>query len=119
MSPGVRSLYRVGRWAAVDAGGATFVLPPQYRDRAEGKRSEVESALAAHFGTRLPVRLEVEPATRPANAPPDEAPLTAPPPDEEAVSAAEFAELAPAPDGMASVEARLMKTFPGTTEVTG
>ena len=128
MSPGVRSLYRMGRWTAVDDGVATFVLPgKQYRDRAEDKRPEVEAALAAHFGTRLTVRLDVDEPQAPtprrpsgAAAPGYEGPLPeAPPEEEEEVSAAEFAELPAAPEGAASAEAWLMERFPGTTEVTG
>jgi len=68
MSPGVRSLYRMGRWTAVVGGEAVFALPTaQYRERAEQKRLEVEAALAARFGGRIAIRLEVDDA--PAAAP--------------------------------------------------
>ena len=61
MSPGVRSLYRMGRWTAVVGGEAVFALPTaQYRERAEQKRLEVEAALAARFGGRIAIRLEVD-----------------------------------------------------------
>jgi len=61
MSPGVRSLYRMGRWTAVAGGEAVFALPTvQYRERAEQKRLEVETALAAQLGGRISIRLEVE-----------------------------------------------------------
>jgi hypothetical protein len=121
MSPGVRSLYRMGRWASVESGVAIFLLPSvQYRDRAEDKRAEVEAALAAHFGSRIAVRLALEQdAPIPAN------PLPAPGHDEpradpdDHVSAAEFAELPAAPDAPSSAEARLREAFPGTEEVTG
>ena len=72
MSPGVRSRYRMGRWTAVAGGEAVFALPSlQYRDRAEQERAEVETALAARFGGRIAIRLEVDdaPATGGAGGP--------------------------------------------------
>jgi DNA polymerase-3 subunit gamma/tau len=71
MSPGVRSLYRMGRWTAVVGGEAVFALPTaQYRERAEQKRLEVEAALAARFGGRIAIRLEVDDAPPVAAAAP-------------------------------------------------
>ena len=116
--PGPKSVYRTGRWLSVADGVATFALPSvQYRDRAEEKRIEVESALAAHLGGRLAVRLEID-----AGGPPPATPTAtaAPPPvTEDEPSPAEFAAMEVAPDAPASAEARLLEAFPGTEEVTG
>jgi len=115
ISPGARSLYRMGRWMSVDGGVATFALPnDQYLDRAEEKRIEVEQALASHLGGRLAVRLEIDQGGRPQAV--TELPAQAP---EEEPSPAEFATMEAAPDAPSSAEARLMEAFPGTQEVTG
>jgi len=136
MSPGVRSLYRTGRWLSVDGAKAVFVVPTQqYRDRADEKRAEVEAALSAHFGGRVVVRVEVDgaPPASPASpvsaaspASPVSAASPASPPlgvsvaeFEEDLSAAEVAELEVAPGAMVSAESSLFEAFPGTEEVTG
>ena len=114
ISPGARSLYRMGRWMSVDGGVATFALPnEQYLQKAEEKRIEVEQALASHLGGRLAVRLEID-----QGGPPQAVDLPPPMIDEEP-SPAEFATMEAAPDAPSSAEARLMEAFPGTEEVLG
>lgn len=122
LANGIRSIYRQGRWTAVDDGVATFVLPNEvYRDRARDRKADVERALGSHFGTHLAVRLDVE---RDGGAPSPGSTAGAGSPkarveDEEEVSAHEFAQLEAAPDAPSSAEARLLEVFPGSEEITG
>jgi hypothetical protein len=138
MSNAVRSVYRSGRWLALEGGTAVFAFDhPQSLQRGEEKRTEVEAALAAHFGARVGLRLVLDPGaasaptapaasatTRraarggPGEPPPFEGPLPDRPPVEEEVSAEEFAQLEVAPDAPASAEALLFQAFPGTEEIT-
>jgi DNA polymerase-3 subunit gamma/tau len=137
MSLGVRSVYRTGRWLDVEGGTAVFALEhPQFLQRGEDRRAEVEAALAAHFGARVGLRLVLDPGSAPAPSaaaqttprraprdgsgepPPYDGPLPDRPPMEEEVSAEEFAELEVAPGAPASAEALLFQAFPGTEEVT-
>jgi hypothetical protein len=140
MAPGVRSVFRTGRWLAVDGATAVFAFEhPQFLQRGEERRPEVEAALAAHFGAPVGLRLVLDPGVGPtaatANAksarrPPAGAPATAEPrqyegplpdrpPEDDAidVSAEEFALLEPAPGAPATAEALLFQAFPGTEEV--
>ena len=56
-----RARFRVGRFLAVDDGGAVFALPNEtHRSYCAEVRIEVERALGAHFGTAVPVRLVVD-----------------------------------------------------------
>jgi DNA polymerase-3 subunit gamma/tau len=56
-----RARFRVGRFLAVDDGGAVFALPNEtHRSYCAEVRVEVERALGAHFGTAVPVRLVVD-----------------------------------------------------------
>jgi len=138
MSHGVRSVYRSGRWLALEGGTAVFAFDnPQSLQRGEEQRAEVEAALAAHFGARVGLRLVLDPAAAsapmapaasapprraargaPGEPPPFEGPLPDRPPAEEEVSAEEFAQLEVAPDAPASAEALLFQAFPGTEEIT-
>jgi hypothetical protein len=111
---------------------------PQFLDRGEDRRAEVEAALAAHFGAPVGLRLVLDPrapgpAPAPASAapraaarssaraqpPPYEGPLPDRPPDDDEIdiTAEEFALLEPAPDAPATAEALLFQAFPGTEEV--
>jgi DNA polymerase-3 subunit gamma/tau len=56
LSARAKALYSVGRFVAVDGGGAQFALPnAAHRDRCVERVTEVEAALSSHFET--PVRL--------------------------------------------------------------
>ena len=122
LANGIRSIYRQGRWTAVDDGVATFVLPNEvYRDRARDRKADVERALGSHFGSHLTVRLDVE---RDGGAPSPGSTAGPGSPEarvevEEEVSVQEFAQLEPAPDAPSSAEARLLEVFPGSEEITG
>jgi len=128
LAPGARSVYGMGRWAQGTDGQPVFALPSRmYRELAESKRAEVEAALSAHFGQRVPVRLVYEdtdpvgvasPLTVPLSVPPE--PLPEPPgepPGEQNMTATEVAGLEPAHVQPTSIEARLIEAFPGAEEV--
>jgi len=120
-----KSIYRQGRWTAVDGDTATFVLPNEmYRERAEDKRGEVEQALAPHFGTKVVVHLDLETGSPgPSGGDRPAAPsYHSPPPQDryeldDDVTPHEFAQLEAAPDGPSSAEARLLEAFPGSEEI--
>ena len=110
--------FQVGRFVSADGGVAVFALPNAvHRDRCEEVPLEVESALSAHFGRRIPLRLVVEgqaagPAPGPASA------ATAPEPaaetDNEVV---DWRDLEDAPPGLASPLDHVMQAFEGAEVV--
>jgi DNA polymerase-3 subunit gamma/tau len=120
-----KSIYRQGRWTAVDGDTATFVLPNEmYRQRAEEKRGEVEQALAPYFGTKVIVRIDLDSGLSqpPRGNRPEPPPYDGPPPQDrddvdEEVTSHEFALLEAAPDAPSSAEARLLDAFPGSEEI--
>jgi DNA polymerase-3 subunit gamma/tau len=108
-----RARFRAGRFVAAQDGVATFALPDEiHRSYSEECRVDVESALRAHFGVPIRLRLVVDddspsvPASQPARQA-----VADDPPDPD--------ELTDAPPGSTSVEARLLQTFPGAREVPG
>jgi len=134
LAPGVRSVFRTGRWLAVEDGTAVFAFEhPQFLERGEDRRPAVEAALAGHFGLPVGVRLVLDPgadaaaargtarvppaARAPMEPPPYDGPLPDYAPDDEDISQEEFARLEPAPDAPATAEALLFQAFPGTEEV--
>ena len=126
-----RARFRVGRFVAVDGDSAVFALPNEtHRSYCEDVRADVESALAAHFGTPVLLRLVVDDDDDAnANASPDAAaparrPSAAPEPmaeaadDESALLDPEVlaAETLPAGAGL-SPEQRVKQLFPGAEEL--
>ncbi|HEX7167751.1 MAG TPA: hypothetical protein VF230_12290, partial [Acidimicrobiales bacterium] len=118
-----RALYSVGRFVSVDAGSATFALDNEFhRDQCAALQADVESALAAHFGRRIPLRLVTESST---TAPAAGGDTSATPPvrdaddDETNVSVAEVRAMEAAPGGPNSPAERVKLAFPGATEVEG
>jgi hypothetical protein len=90
-----RARFRVGRFTDVDGSTAVFALPNEtHRSYCEEVRLDVEKALAARFGTAVPIRLVVddepldEPVTprpaRPSRSRPQDSGAV-PPPDAAAV----------------------------------
>ena len=56
-----RARFRVGRFLSVEDGTALYALPNDtHRSYCEELRIEVQSALAAHFGVPVPIRLVVD-----------------------------------------------------------
>jgi hypothetical protein len=101
------SVWFKGRFVAVEDGRAVFALEDQnFKNRAEKYQGDVEAALAAHFGTAVPLQLTVDDggATPPATAVVEEH-------DEVDFDA-------PAVDAPSSPEEHLKKLFPGAEEVT-
>jgi len=75
LSPKAKSRFMGGRFVTGDGEGATFALPNGiHRDRCEEVRPEVERALGAHFGRRVPLRLvtEEQAPTAPVASPAEE-----------------------------------------------
>ena len=81
LKPRARSLFRAGRFVEADGRSCTFAVESEaHREQAEHKRSEVEAAIASHFGTHIVLRLVVEapsPAPEAAASTPDEEDLLA------------------------------------------
>lgn len=109
--------FAAGRFARVDADVAVFALPNKiHAAKCEEVRTEVEAALAGHFGRPVPLRIEVdEGAPAPAGW---AGPTTEPPPgDRGAPDLAEdidLAELTDAHDVATSSVERIAQVFPGT-----
>jgi len=129
LSARAKALYSAGRFVGSDGSGAQFALPnAAHRDRCLDRVAEVETALTAHFGT--PIRLvltvdgpeEQEPPS--SNGPPlisgpggtggageaTEAVL-------EEEDPAVFDTTQGADEQQASAVDRLLRTFPGASEI--
>ncbi|HEX2274394.1 MAG TPA: hypothetical protein VHG90_11030, partial [Acidimicrobiales bacterium] len=103
--------FQVGRFVSADGGVATFALPNAvHRDRCEEARAEVEQALSAHFGRRIPLRLVVD--RQPTGPPPGASPAPEPPDD------VDLGDLRDAPPGaLASPLDHVMEAFKGAQVV--
>jgi hypothetical protein len=109
-------MFSAGRFASVDDDAAVLALPNAImRAKCEEKREELESALAAHFGRPVPVRLVVDAATAPSPAA-DAAGLGAPPDGDDPV---DLSELVDAPADHRTGIDRLTEAFPGAEVVDG
>jgi DNA polymerase III subunit gamma/tau len=112
LAPATKARFGAGRFIEGDGATAVFALPnAAHRDVCEGRRGEVEAALAKHFGGPVPLRLVVESDGGDAPVPetPSNAPKAAPPEDE----VVDLASLEDAPSAVASDIDRLAKAFPG------
>ncbi|HLH46828.1 MAG TPA: DNA polymerase III subunit gamma/tau [Acidimicrobiales bacterium] len=108
----VKVYFALGRFVESGGGRARLALPDQgLLARAGPLREEVEAALGAHFGRRVPLELVVD--AKGEGAPPSAAP---PPPDDP--SAYDLDDLEDAGPGVVSPEQRLLQAFPGAEEVT-
>jgi hypothetical protein len=107
-----RSRFRVGRFSGVEGDAALFAVPDQFhRQRCVEVQPDVEQALSAHFGRPIRLRLVVDGAPTPADAPPPDPP----PPDEDVV---EWSDLTDAPPGaVASPLEHVMQAFQGAEVV--
>ena len=106
LSQKARARFKVGRWVEGGDGIAVFALPNEpHVNYCEPLRSEVEAALSAHFGVRVPIKLVVD-APEPVASSTDE--------PEEIVDPRDLED---APPGLTSPEDRLKQAFPGAEEV--
>jgi len=118
LPPRARALYQAGRFTESDGRVCTFAVDSEaQREHCERKRAEVEGAIAAHFGTRVALRVVVDAPPTPPPAPP------AAPPVEAAVGA-ELLEVdldemegGIVADTESIATARVLDAFPGATEV--
>jgi DNA polymerase III subunit gamma/tau len=141
LRPKAKALFQAGRFVGVEGDRALFGLPNEtHRVRCEEVRSEIESALAGHFGRPVPLTLIVDtgsggspapesvssPTSPPANAAtPATANPTPPAPEGGAVGAEEVedlstfdeAEMGEVADVDNSAETRVLQAFPGAEEV--
>jgi DNA polymerase III subunit gamma/tau len=113
LSPRARALFQAGRFTESDGRSCTFAVDSDaQREHCERKRTEVEGAIASHFGARVAVRLVVDDRSAPS--------VAAPAADSESdLLAVDLDEM----DGgvVADTEtiatARVLDAFPGATEV--
>jgi hypothetical protein len=123
-----KALFSAGRFVSVDGGVAQFALPTApHRDRCMELSPQVEAALAAHFGTAVPLTLVVDEGTSAPPARKSDQTRKGPPPAADPVADGEAdvdpddlrAATATDADQASAAEARLLDAFPGTSEVTG
>jgi DNA polymerase-3 subunit gamma/tau len=104
LAPRAKALYKSGRFVTVEDGAAVYALPNEvHRDRCERIRADVEQALAAEFGTAVPLRLVVEPVA------------SAPVVEEEVIDVEDIREAAPA--AVTSPIDHVMQAFEGAQVV--
>jgi len=72
LRPKAKALFQAGRFVGADGQEAVYGLPNEtHRARCEDMRTEVEVALAEHFGRPIPLRLVVEPTGEAGSSPVD------------------------------------------------
>jgi hypothetical protein len=109
LKPSVKAKFRGGRW--VEAATPTFALPTDiHRKRCEEFRLDVQEALSAHFGLRVPLTLVTDGSTL-ARA----EPVRAVDKEDVVEDVGDVSELEDA-GPVASGAARLLETFPGAVE---
>ena len=127
LSARAKALYSAGRFVGSDGSGAEFALPnAAHRDRCLDRVAEVEAALTAHFGTPIRLVLTVEGPEGPPSS--NGAPLlsgndvtdgvretTEAAVEEEDPAVFETAQ--GADEQQASAVDRLLRTFPGASEI--
>jgi DNA polymerase-3 subunit gamma/tau len=122
LSARAKALYSVGRFVAVDDGGAQFALPnAAHRDRCLERVTEVEAALTSHFETPVRLVLVVEggsenPASN-GSVPSHEVRHLSDTESELEDENPEELEVRAPEDHQASAVDRLREVFPGASEV--
>ena len=127
LSARAKALYSAGRFVGSDGNTAQFALPnAAHRDRCLDRAAEVEAALTAHFGTPIRLDLTVDGSEAPpsANGAPSGAGNDGAGSGGYAVEAvleeedpAVFDTAEGADDQQASAVDRLLRTFPGASEI--
>jgi DNA polymerase-3 subunit gamma/tau len=108
LPPKAKALYKSGRFTEVDGTAAVYALPNKvHMQRCEKVRSDVESALEAEFGRRVPLRLIVDEVSA---APPPE-----PVEEEVTIDVEELRDATPA--AVASPIDHVMQAFEGAEVV--
>jgi hypothetical protein len=116
LSPRARALYVAGRFTESDGRSCTFAVDSEaQREHCERKRTEVEGAIAAHFGARVALRLVVDAAVA---APAASPPVTAADTSLERLEV-DLDEMdgGVVTDTESIATARVLDAFPGATEV--
>ena len=119
LRPIVKAKFAAGRFLTVEEGRAIYALPGAgLLEKAEGARADVEAALAAHFGTPIPLRLVVDPGGPPKDIPDEPMAAEPEPPAPEEEEAVDLSELtdAPAADVRTAAD-HLSAAFPGSEVV--
>jgi hypothetical protein len=118
LRPGVKVYVANGRFMPAQDGHAVYAVKDRgLLTRAEANRAEIEAALASHFGRRVPLKLVLDEAARPAGGGAGEP--GAPPPADDESEGYDWSEMEEAPVGVVSPEQRLLQAFPGSEEVDG
>jgi hypothetical protein len=123
LSARAKALYSVGRFVAVDGGGAQFALPnAAHRDRCLERVTEVEAALSSHFETPVRLVLVVEggsenPASSNGSEPSHEVRHLSDTESELEDENPEELEVKAPEEHQASAVDRLREVFPGASEV--
>ncbi len=113
MSGRAKAYLGSGRFLEVNDREAIFAVPDKHLlARGESVRTEAETALAAHFGRRIPLQLVLDPGAKPIEQ--QEPAGTA---EDPTVEEYDLADLEDAPPAVASPEQRLLDAFPGAEEV--
>jgi DNA polymerase-3 subunit gamma/tau len=126
LRPGVKVYLSSGRFLGVEDGRALYAVPDQgLLGRAEPLLAEVESALEAHFGRRVPLKLVLDAGAKAARVSTGgDRPAAAAEGfgvhegGAEGFDDVDIAELQDAPDAAVTPEQRLLEAFPGAEEVT-
>ena len=110
----VRNRMQVGRFSAVEGGAAHFALPDKFQvERCTEVKNDVETALHAHFGAKVPIKLVIDDGGPQAARTRGAAPVPAP--DDEVFSTEGLAD-ASGPSATSPSD-RLKQAFPGAEEV--
>jgi DNA polymerase-3 subunit gamma/tau len=103
-----RGMFRDGRFDVAASGTVVLVVPKgPPADQLEKRRPEVESALAGHFGTSVPLQIIVDTAAPPA--PVTAEPAVASAPEDDVIDVHALDDAPPAGSGVD----RLAEAFPG------
>lgn len=114
LGPGVKAMYRVGRFVSVEGTAAVFALPNEpHRVNSERRKADVEAALRDHFKVPLTLRLIVDGSLDTGGG---GAPRAADPEPEEVFDRQAIEQMEDAPAGMSAAD-KVLQAFPGAEEV--